>query len=415
MDALQAVQSKTVEKTGWAVGVEVAVRPPPLITIGGRVSKCDKTGKIMVFVDGIVLTQKFSGKEYPDGIKQMAGVRRISYRSPGDIDLKGNVVVDEEVIGESFTSAWIQGSHDSKLQLRSDGNTLSIKGNPGRWNRPENLFNFGFEETIALTNKIVAKEGFPLNSFHRGERDPYTKSQLAAMDIKAGDQLPEEPWTGSRVWSIHLTQNYITGSAKNAKAVIDWADTQSVARVKKSRLGATTLIWGSIKYCQTELYIKADEMLAHCKTPEARAAMRLSAAYQYAEENGIIRLEVKCAKDFLKHENLTYLGNWNMGTVTRIFKEKAEVLERCALAEAADDADIIAALPRKVRVHAAAWFNGIDVAPLMSRATFFRHAKVLRDYGIDISEVRNITVIRPKMREISISPAVIPSWYHLAA
>jgi hypothetical protein len=360
----------------------------------------------MIFVDGIVLTRKFP----MDSIRPIAGRRWMAFRNPGDIDQNGNIVEELEVIGESSTSAWIHGSHESKIRLGSDGTTLSMKGNPGRWCRAENLFNLGLDDTVAMANRIVASQGFPADSFKAGARDPFTISQLAKMGL--GDDLPEDPWTGARVWSIHLTQNYVTGSPDNAKAVIDWGNTQSVARVKKSRLGRSTIVWGSINYCQTELYVKADEMLAHCKTPEAKAAMLASKEYRYALENGIVRLEVKCAKDFLKHRKLTYLGNWTMGTVTALFAEKAEILARCEIAER-DDETLLAELPAHIRVHAAAWLQGIDVAKLMSRATFYRHAKVLREYGIDIAEPRNVAVMRPKMREITIAPASLPEWYQL--
>jgi hypothetical protein len=362
----------------------------------------------MVFVDGIVLTRKFDPRT---PIKQLCGLRMMAFREPGDIDREGKTVEETEVVGERMGTAWIHGSHDSRLQLRSDGNTLSLKGNPGRWGRADNLFNLGFEETIAKANAIVHEHGFPEFSFVKGVRDAWTESQLQKLDLKPG-QEPEDPWTGARVWSIHLTQNYVTGSPENAKAVIDWLDTQSVARVKKSRLGATTIVWGSIRYCQTEVYVKADEMLAHCKNRDERAQMLQSEAYKYAFRNGIIRLEVKCAKDFLKERNLTFLGNWDMGTVTKLFKEKASVLERVTLSYANDD-ELLQALPSHVRVHAAAWLSGVDVTKLMSRATFYRHSKVLREHGIDISEPRNIAVIRPKMREIMVEPVTAPSWYSL--
>lgn len=366
----------------------------------------------MVFVDGIVLTRKFKF----DSIPVLCGLRTMLYRQPGDIDRVGKVVVETEVVGEDMKTAWIHGSHDTKIRIRSDGTTLSFKGNPGRFGRTDNVWNLSFDETIARSNALVASQGFAADSFVVGTRDMYTRSQLAKMDLKAGDELPETPWAdGARVWSIHLTQNYRTGSPDNAKAVIDWLNTQSVARVKKARLGASTVTWGALNYCQTEVYIKADEMVDNAKGKEAKARVRESQAYQYALENGIIRLEVKCAKDFLKHRKLTYLGNWDMGTVHDLFKEKSEVLTRCAIEEAHDDAAMLAALPNAVRVHAASWLAGMDVAPLMSRSTFFRHAKVLRQYGIDIAEPRNVSVIRPKMREIEITPLAPPDWYSLTA
>lgn len=371
----------------------------------------------MVFVDGIVLTRKFK----PDSIPVLCGMRSMAYLEPGDVDRDGRKVVELTALGERLYTAWIQGSHDSRLQMASDGTTLSVKGNPGRFGRRDNLFNLGFNETIAAVNRIAVTQGFP-PGFKKGKPSPYTVSQLQKMDLATGE-VPELPYeieengvvtSAARVWSIHLTQNYRTGSPENAKAVIEWLNTQSVARVKKSRLGLSTIVWGSIRYCQTEVYVKADEMLAHCKTPQEKDAMRESDAYKYALVNGIIRLEVKCAKDYLKHKKLTYLGNWDMGTVTALFKEKSEILDRCQLSFASDE-ELLASLPAHVRVHAAAWLSGVDVTQLMSRATFYRHAKVLREYGIDIAEPRNVSVIRPKMKEITVAPVEVPHWYSLSA
>ena len=373
-----------------------------------------------VFVDGIVLTRKFREGEIP----QLCGMRSMAYLEPGDVDRDGKKVVELTAIGERLYTAWIQGSHDSKIQLASDGTTLSLKGNPGRFGRTDNLFNLDLEQTIAAANRIAEQNGYPPDAFARGVLSPYTVAQMAKMDLEHGKE-PEQPYRvkrdglgdtpGARVWSIHLTQNYRTGSPENAKAVIDWANTQTMARVKKARLGPSTVIWGSIKYCQTELYDKAEEMLAHAKGQKERARVLASEAYRYAKANGIIRLEVKCAKDFLKHEKLTYLGNWTMGTVTKIFKDKAEILERCKVLKAESDEDILALLPSSTRVHAAAWLAGVDVSAHMSRRTFFRHAKVLREYGIDIAEKRNISVIKPKLREIEITPLAAPDWYDLQA
>lgn len=367
-----------------------------------------------VFIDGIVLTRKFPLNQ--DGsmpIPELCGMRSMAYLQPGDVDRNGKKVVELTALGDRLYTAWIQGSHDSKLQLASDGQTLSMKGNPGRFGRADNLFNLDFDQTVAAANRVAEAQGFPSDSFIVGDENPWTVSQIAKMDLASGE-VPETPFTGSRVWSIHMTQNYRTGSAENARAVLEWANTQTMARVKKARLGATTLVWGSLSYCQTELYVKADEMLAHAKGPEAKERVRESQAYKYALENGIIRLEVKCAKDFLKHRKLTYLGNWKMGTVMQLFSEKSDILDRCKVA-CADDEDILALLPSRTRVHAAAWMAGVDVQAHMSRRTFFRHAKVLREYGIDICEKRNITVIRPKMREVMIEAVSAPDWYQLSA
>ena len=43
----------------------------------------------------------------------------------------------------------------------------------------------------------------------------------------------------------------------------------------------------------------------------------------------------------------------------------------------------------KLRAAALLWIRGDDLRDVFSRATYFRHVKALRDYGIDASEPRD--------------------------
>lgn len=388
----------------------------------------------MIFIDGIAISQKFRA----DSIKQLAGVRRISFREAGDVGRDGVPVVEQEVIGETLNAAWIQGSHETRLQVKSDGSNLLLMGNPGRFGRGDNLFNLDLFDTVKRANEIVADQGFPWSAFRPGQKQEFEESikgkLQADYDTRDEEQrvslltgrpvrkkafdVPEERWDGSRVWSLHMTQNYRTGSPENAKAIVDYSNTQSVARVKKSRLGASTVVWGNIRYCQTELYIKHIEMMAHCRNQEERELMEANPVYQYARDNGIVRVEVKCAKDYLKEKRLTYLGAWGktreeqMERVAEIFREKAAILERCRLDVEELDVE---ALDKKLRVHYLAWMQGVDVGEVLrkqSRATFYRYHKKLRDHcGIDISEPRNVTVMVPRMRTITLDAVTPPHWY----
>ncbi len=47
---------------------------------------------------------------------------------------------------------------------------------------------------------------------------------------------------------------------------------------------------------------------------------------------------------------------------------------------------LIATLPSKSRLYAALWFSGEDLSLFLSRNTFARHAKILSQYGIDLSK-----------------------------
>lgn len=371
-------------------------------------------------MDGIVLTQK-----WPSGsVREIAGMRSLSYREKGDVNRSGECVEDQEVIGEQFRHAWIQGSHSTAIRLKSEDGLVSLCGNPGRWSRPDNLFNHDLDGTVDAANHILLSQGLP--AFESGE--PIASARMTQVltangymwatggDMKTADYvIVNDDGTyrqGARVWSIHATRNYCTGSESNAKAVLNWLDSQSVARVKKKRFGKSTVTWGNLNYCQVEAYIKADEMMDHCKGDLEREMMRQNPAYQWARDNGVVRVEVKAAKDYLRDRGLTYLGAWDMGKVIQLFDERTEILHRvrCDIEEFDP-----AMLPCRVATTAAAWLAGVDVTTTLSRATFFRHAKVLREYGIDIAEKRNVALMPVRIKTIEMNASAVPDWYSMRA
>lgn len=375
----------------------------------------------MVFVDQIVITQRFRhGDCYQDfvgpretPIPTLAGIRRISYREVGDINKDGEVQTAQEVIGETQSAAWLHGSHETRIQMKSDGDTLLLAGNPGRFGQKDNIWNLTLWPTIDRCNEIAASMGYPADAFRRGNPLDYSKNGIdSSLLVGRADEQTETRFDGSRVWNIHLTQNYLTGSPENLRHVTNWLATQSMRRVTMKRRGTSTLEFGAIGYCQTQMYDKAAELLAHCKNKDERERMMETEAWQYAHKNGLLRVEVKCAKDFLTHKGLTYLGAWDMGKVIEIFKERTELLER--LDVEVDELDI-QRLPKSVRMDAAAWLAGVDLRTVMPQSTFYRKAKILGEYGLDVFQKRDVAVVRPIMKQIEITPAAMPEWYRRAA
>jgi len=372
-----------------------------------------------IFIDGIVLTQKYLDC---DNVRELSGMRSLAYREKGDIKFDGTECEDQELIGDQGRKAWIHGSHSTKIQVGSMGGLVSLAGNPGRWSRGDNLFNLDLDGTIEAANAILALKGLP--PFQAGEPigDACIKPTLVnegfinatGGDLSAagyvylkGDGTYRQ---GARVWGIHVTKNFVTGSEANAIAVLNWLDSQSVARVKKKRFGKSTVVWGNLNYCQTEAYLKADELMDHCKGEIEREKMRQNPAYQYAKENGIVRIEVKAAKDYLRDRGLTHLGAWTMKNVIQLFEERTELLNRVKTDIEEFDP---ATLPAGLACTAAAWLRGEDVSRLIKTRTFYNHAKKLREYGIDIAEKRNIHTMPVKIRTIEMQSATVPDWYNL--
>jgi hypothetical protein len=367
------------------------------------------------FIDGIILSQRFR----KDSVPELAGLRTVAYRQNGDIRFDGSVVEIEdqyEPLPERLRCAWIQGSHNTKVQTSSDGTLVQLKGNPGRFNRRDNVFNHDWQGTLAAANRILNERGLPAFTLgepaasprilHNFDGELQSKADFAwyAVDLNDGGPLHE----GARVWSIHVTRNFVTGSEANGQAVLNWLDSQSVARVKKKRFGKSTVVWGSLKYCQVEAYLKADEMMDHCRGDIEREMMRQNPVYQWCRDNGVVRVEVKAAKDYLRDAGLTWAGDWDMAKVIRLFDERTEVLHRVRTDIEEFDP---ATLPSNVAMTASAWLRGEDVQRCMKRATFYRHARILREYGIDIAEPRNVASMPIRIKTLEIQAASAPDWY----
>ncbi|NHQ85299.1 hypothetical protein HA050_04130 [Iodobacter sp. HSC-16F04] len=289
--------------------------------------------------------------------------------------------IDDEEEWYSHSRVHHEGSFSSGLMLRCDGSRVEFSGNVGRFDRPDNLFNYNFEETIRKANEFLALYGLP--AFHAG--DYAVNPNPSQYDIDNGllDQ-----WSGATVSMLHLTKNYNTGSAANAQAAIDWLATQSKSHVKRSRSGESTMSWGRKGgRVYLKAYIKAQEMLDHARTHgRTREEVINDPVYQYCLKNGVIRFELEAGRLLLRDSQLRFMGDITMQKLNDLFDEHVmPILGRVRDDITRIDFDTldIASGPKMA---ALAYLRGEDVRTHLSRATFFRYAKVLREYGIDISE-----------------------------
>jgi hypothetical protein len=156
-----------------------------------------------------------------------------------------------------------------------------------------------------------------------------------------------------------------------------------------------------------KVYIKALEMEAH--------GIISGAAYDYAKDNGIIRLEIE-----LKRRELADLGwsdfsefvkAWDVGKVHNLFADYEKIL---TVGNISNDAEFIDALPQKLRVTAAAFLAGRDVKSMMKRSSFYVYRKALLDYGIDIADERPAQ-LNVKVRTVVVEAVTAPDWYWKAA
>jgi len=209
---------------------------------------------------------------------------------------------------------------------------------------------------------------------------------------------------GARLHRLDITGNFCTGSQGQASAVIEWLASQSVKRMRRGHAINESVWWANTRR-MLKAYVKAAEMLAHGCDKSDRG-------YLWASDNGIVRVEVEMKRRLLQEIGLDQIGNVTDEKLEALFVEQTEILRRV---DRSDEPDILAALPAGSRVYAAAWLAGHDLRQTVSRATLFRHAKVCREYGMDILAPRNVKAFPVRVRVVELHPATVPDWYCLVS
>ena len=371
-----------------------------------------------VFIDWFSGAQRHSG-DLPivgDGVR----LKGDSFEELEYENQKFYVVTPGEGFRYSVPSKQCRGSFDTSLRVRCDGSNVSLSGNPGRFGRPDNVFNYSIGETVGLANRVL--ESLNLPGFTPGECR--TKASLSERDRELG--LWTE-WTGAVIRELHATCNFSAGNEALAKEFMNYASGLRSARIAKGVYGDESILFGRLSrpgkpiHKALLIYRKAEEMLAHAKGEEAKKAVKASLEYQFARDTGLVRFENKWGSHFLRDNGLRFLGEATMAKIISIFERETAFLFSANPDRAVR---LVSDMPTRVRLAALAWLRGDDLKQLMSRATYFRTVKALRDYGIDASErragadkenpvERELQAMLDSLPTYNLIPLTPPEWYCL--
>lgn len=147
---------------------------------------------------------------------------------------------------------------------------------------------------------------------------------------------------------------------------------------------------------------------AYRKGPELEKRGADREIVEYCNDLGVVRVEVELKRRELDERGLREFCDISQEKLEGAFTEAMEPFRRV---DCSGDPDLIEGLPRRLRAIAMAWLAGQDVRLCCSRATLFRHAKVLRAVGIDILEPRNVERFPVKVQVIDLVPLAAPDWY----
>jgi len=345
---------------------------------------------------------------------------------------RAEIIVDVES-GETLTERQPafqhKGSFSTSVSIRISGGRVTVKGNPSRINRIDNLFGFqSIDECVAVYNRILLSLGLP----------PFTKCTKKFLLTGEDGKKVVTASNGATIQELHITTNKQVGEGN----VADYLRGLSTQRYRNSipRLHSNgcTLDWlskkGNASLIYPSVYDKANELQLHQMEKIKRLHGEQSDEYKYIQQvfdhcikQGVVRFEQKLKSRFLIRNDLRFWGlsdytklnnlhneflniDKKLGINAMTYQSIAELLKEEEICRSTQAANATAS-------YYFMWLHG-EKFDLQKRQVK-EHRSRLRKLNIDIAEICDTskhTAVRIKeVREIEVSELAIPHWYQLPA
>lgn len=282
----------------------------------------------------------------------------------------------------------LEGSFDSRCQIRCDGAVVEFSGNIARFNRKDNLFGYQWEETISRINELLNLYSLP----------PFTSGKLYRFADSGWT------WTGARVSRIDITMNVACFSESGMNAVLRALAGQHVGR-QKGQLsidGATVEYGRGSKYVYGKCYAKHVEFKNHRR--KKSGAHVDDEVIDFCQRLGVLREEFTLKSRFLTQRALCYLGSISHMELQSVFYERTQFRRFDQVKY-----ESMEGMPQRLKATYACWLLGHQQT--IARATLYRHRLDLLKYGIDISVPHNVQHLPLQIRTIDVALLEAPDWY----
>lgn len=292
-------------------------------------------------------------------------------------------------------SASHKGLGGSNLQISSDGLTVSVEGNPSRWNKEDNLFGISLDDSKQTYNRVLTSLGLP--PFTSGEYSQgYTHYDLEELNQPAS-------YTGAHIQRIDLTANLALGSYSNLHTFLLFQQGQNYPQLQKTIIDRTTYHGKGSERKTLKFYDKAAELRKR-HLQKATDKVYIQSLIDFAEEIGISRFEV-IYRRFLHKNNLNY---WHLATTANLnplFKKDANtVVSKLDIPNYAD-------LTVEATKVLALYLIGLDVKKMISRSSFYKYRKLIMAAGHPDIGNKNYKVLAPRVVTMEIHVPQPPPRY----
>lgn len=287
----------------------------------------------------------------------------------------------------------IEGSFSSSLLVRSQGGDgtgrateLFISGNPAKFLQGHNIF--GPDDICSLAAGVTARVCEALNI---DPAFPVAQAKRGTFQVKR----------------IDITHSFAFQNRPTVRAVL-----ASLSITSRSRMGRPIATGSTVYHCKNsrrytvKFYAKGDEI--NVRGHQLPDELKVTDLPRYADN--LLRVELTLRSMELKRLGATDGASFTPQRLDQLFTEYFGKIEMSAQADI--PSEVIEHMPRAIRSTYLLWKEGINVQPMMSKQTFYRHRHDLLGYGIDIAMTKeqDSAQVIPLFRTVIGEPVTVPDW-----
>lgn len=297
-----------------------------------------------------------------------------------------------ETVNTTLKKLRVEGSHETAIFIRCDGETVWFEGNVSKFGRQDNVFGYSFRQCILRINALLSEHGLP----------PFTDGERYITNFKGE---PRSVWTGAMVTRVDMTQNFSTGSKENAYYFMRYLAGQQASRLKTGTHGeGETVDWGrGSRSIYSKAYLKGPELRKHSQSEDY-----LGHLADWCDSVGLVRFETTYKATWLHRHGCHYLGGFDMKQLELDFEQRKEVLTRQSV-----EVEDLTVLPKAILGTYRMWQSGDDISSKLKKSQFYLHRKALLPFGVDIAIKSNVSQLKPRTRVIMLGPVTPPDFYEL--
>jgi len=287
------------------------------------------------------------------------------------------------------------GSFEKTIGIKSIGGNgrgeathLWINGNPSKFLQGHNVF--GSDDIASLLYDVfcVLVKQFDLKP---------TEDEL--LRIKAGDYP---------IGMLDINYSFLLPSRGDVLAFIRALEFKAKTRHGRPATKGGTLYFGkNSQRWALKFYCKAEEI----QTSRGKLPFEIQGKGIEEWVDNILRIELRLLNKELRRLDITMVKDLNQSIVKQLFNDylrKIEMTEQIKLSD-----EIMLNMPNKLRSTYTLWSEGHDLRNLISKPTYYRHRKDLKEFGINIDlrpESINKSNVVPLVRILEAQPVGVPHW-----